>query len=80
MPRYLAHFEALASGMQPAEKVASKQWLDLDRLLVQLSESHSIRPRFMCRGEGASDQMWDLLPKMTKGGMIDLVDYKYGPQ
>jgi hypothetical protein len=80
MPRYLAHFETLANGTQPGEKVASEQWLDLDRLLVQLSESRSIRPRFMSRGEGAGDQMGDLLPEMTKGGMIDLVDYKDGPQ
>jgi hypothetical protein len=75
MPRHLAYLEILANGTQSAKKVASEQWLDLDRLLVQLSESRSIRPRFMSTGRGARAEMRDLLPEITERGMIDLIKY-----
>ena len=51
-----------------------EQWLDLDRLLVQLWESHSIRLRvvYLTRGD-LRDCIGSLLPEMTKGGLVDLV-------
>jgi len=51
------------------------QWLDLDRLLVQLWESRSVRPKVIREAvvEGGPSTMRDcigsLLPEMTKGGM-----------
>ena len=55
------------------------EWLDLDRFLVQLWESHSIRPRIACvpgetRREMADLVEW-LLPEIMKRGIIDLVEY-----
>jgi hypothetical protein len=55
------------------------QWSDLDRLLVQLWESHSIRPKIVCpprvRGEQETrDSVRYLLPEITKGGIIHLVE------
>jgi hypothetical protein len=52
-----------------------REWLELDRLLVQLCESHPIhlmavftKRRYM----GSSIEC--LLPEITKRGMIDLVE------
>ena len=59
------------------------QWLDLDRLLVQLWESRSIRPKVIREAvvEGGLWSMKDcigsLLPEMTKRGMIDLIRSQY---
>jgi hypothetical protein len=75
MPRHLTYLEIIANSTQSAKKVASEQWLDLDRLLVQLSESRSIRPRFMSTGRSARAEMRDLLPEITERGMIDLIKY-----
>ena len=53
------------------------QWLDLDRLLVQLWESHSVRPNVLC--DGASRAMGDcvksLLPEGRKRGILDFGKY-----
>jgi len=56
------------------------QWLELDHILVQLWESHSIRLRFTRKtwGQKFQNTMEDclgyLLPEATKIGMIDVVD------
>lgn len=54
------------------------QWLDLDRVLVQLWESRSIRPRVVCGWEAEYEQgtkrsIGCLLPVAAGGGMIDVV-------
>ena len=56
-----------------------EQWLGLDRLLVQLWESHSIRPKIqyyvlMRKEKDVSDCVGCLLPGTTEGRIIDLVD------
>ena len=56
----------------------SKQWSDLDRLLVQFSESSSIRPNVMVcsRYEEVQTMMRDsielLLPEAAERGFIEL--------
>ena len=60
-----------------AEERIREQWRSLDHLLVQLWESHSIRPRV----EGSSlrderevrDVFWGFLPEITKRGIVDIV-------
>ncbi|KAF9644813.1 hypothetical protein BDM02DRAFT_843031 [Thelephora ganbajun] len=52
------------------------QWLNLDRLLVQFWESHSIRTKVVCEtpGQGVGEHIGRLLPEVTKRGTIDLVE------
>jgi len=54
------------------------EWSDLDRLLVQLWESHSIPPKFMSKEpneeQGARDCILCLLPEITKRGWTFIVD------
>ena len=55
------------------------QWLELDRMLIQLWESRSIRPRVIRTVLAKEEQcMRDcygcLLPEMSKGGILDLVE------
>jgi hypothetical protein len=52
------------------------QWLELDRLLVQLWDSRSIRPKVVWtkqRGVEAKYCVERLLPGIMKRGMVDLV-------
>lgn len=56
-----------------------EQWPDLDRLLVQLWESRSIRPKVIRTAWGV--QRLDrrgltecLLPELTRRGVVDLVE------
>ena len=57
------------------------QWLDLDRLLAQLWESHFIRPMIISmtpdeeQGTGR-DCVLSLLPEITMRGIIDLVEQR----
>jgi hypothetical protein len=63
-----------------------RQWLDLDRLLVRLWESHSIRPKVVVPTKRADQTknmrggIGSLLPEITKRGIIDFVEYHYGSQ
>ena len=54
-----------------------EQWLELDRLLVQLWRLHSIRTMALYYpGKGGNDQnssVYGLLPEMARGGVADLV-------
>ena len=58
-----------------------REWLDLDRLLVQLWESRSIRPKvkYRCKSQSERKEAIDgvscLLPEITKRGMVDLVEH-----
>ena len=58
--------------------------LELDRLLVQLSEEHSIRPRIrylilpVMDRESAIGHMGRLLPEATTRGLVDLIGYGHG--
>ena len=67
-----------ADVRQIAGEAVYREWLDLDRLLVQFSELRSIRPKFRFDGM-SSDREREainfvscLLPEMTKRGLIDL--------
>jgi len=53
------------------------QWLEIDQLLVQVWESHSIRPNVTCHAPPLDN--WcsladSLLPELTKKGAIGLVE------
>ena len=58
---------------------AYTEWLELDRILVQLHESHSIRlkvlynPRIGIEGSRERARMNVLLPEAMKRGMVGLV-------
>ena len=53
-----------------------RQWLDLDRFLVQFWESHSIRPKFTSATERDMGKRFRrLLPEITKRGIIDILEY-----
>jgi hypothetical protein len=58
------------------EEVA--KWLDLDRLLIQFSTSHSIRPKITQVGtEDGTDfgaLVLSLLPELSRRGVIDVVE------
>ena len=65
---------------QTVGEAARREWLDLDRLLVQLWESRSIRPRVGYKGLGQrmKQQTTDywvgcLLPEITRRGIVDPV-------
>ena len=53
------------------------QWLELDRLLIQLWDSRSIRPKVvwtMQTGVNGKDSAGRLLPGIMGKGMVDLVE------
>jgi hypothetical protein len=53
-------------------------WLDLDRILVQLWESHTVRTKIHTSGKEDGEVcefISGLLPETTKRGIIELVDY-----
>ena len=66
--------------MSTLDKSLGKLLMDLDRLLVRFWESHLIRPKIRHSGvsrggkEGMIDCVRRLLPEVTKGELIDLVD------
>ena len=70
-----------ASIRQTAGETAYREWLDLDRLLVQLWESRLIRPKvkYTCTSENgwkeAIDGVSCLLPEVTKRRIVGLVGY-----
>ena len=55
-----------------------RAWLELDRLLAQLSESHSIRPEILCDVpvsvymKEARGSMEILLPELMKRGLVEV--------
>jgi hypothetical protein len=65
-----------------------QEWQDLDRVLVQFWNSHSIRPEITCevdkRGNYLRAFAPTLLPELTRRGLVNLVEvqrqYMLGPQ
>ena len=59
---------------------ALAQWLELDRILGQLRESHSITPEILYYYASSRDEktirdlVGRLLPEITGGGMVNLVN------
>ena len=58
--------------------VTYKQWMDLDRVLVQLWESHSVRVKIAYRSGGKGEKVpkliEDLLPETTKKGIVGMAN------
>ena len=64
---------------QTTREKIHREWVDLDRLLIQFWESRTVRPRIICQvGEKQKKPMWerigDLLPGVTERGITELVD------
>ena len=59
-------------------ETVSQEWLDLDRLLVQFSTSHSIRPKITngkCEGgTNLATIVPVLLPELTRRGVVDVAE------
>jgi hypothetical protein len=71
---YSTRLRAGASVRRAIGETNCGQWSDLDCLLVQLSESRSIRPKVVCTaGRQMRHCVRRLLPELTKGGIIDLI-------
>jgi hypothetical protein len=55
-----------------------QEWQDLDHLLVQFWNSHSIRPKFTYEADKEGDDLRafapSLLPELTRRGIVDLVE------
>jgi len=74
---YLSIFVLLGAetAIREVEEQTIEQWLELDRLLVQLWEPYSIPPKILCcAGETAHDLIGRLLPETTGGGTVNLFD------
>jgi len=76
---YLAYVGVDANVKQTIGEANFRQWLDLDRFLVQLWESRSVRSkviRTLLRHEerGMKDCIGSLLPEMMMRGMVDLAE------
>lgn len=57
-----------------------ERWLELDRLLVQLWESHSICPKVahcVPQRKGGCSWLDSLLPELTKRGAIGLIECEW---
>ena len=57
-------------------ETACLEWLELDRLLAQLHESHSIRLKVLHDVDGSRERrrMTVLLPEVMTRGVVDLVE------
>ena len=78
---WITHFYPTLRRSEPVNirhaigETTYRQWLELDRLLAQLYESHSIRPKVQDQyAEGVSSCVETLLPEVTKRGIVGLVD------
>jgi hypothetical protein len=73
---YCLTLHGVGANVRPAIGTANfGQWLDLDRLLVKLWESHSIRPKVICTTRTEKgDCVGCLLPEITRRGILDLVE------
>jgi len=60
--------------MREIEERTRGQWLELDRLLVQLWESYSTPPKILFVDKIARDLIGRLLPETTEGGTVNLFD------
>jgi len=73
---YIAHEDGAALEQNEVVDVGV-QWPDLDHLLLKFWDSRSIRPKIVGprvrNGRGTRDWVGNLLPELTKRGIIDLV-------
>ena len=79
VPYDFTFIDASADVLEIVGEAISRQWLDLDRLLVHLWESRSIRPKVIPVAKMWGGKLLDmryciecLLPEVTKGGIVDL--------
>jgi hypothetical protein len=68
LPYYLTLGGLFVNIKQFVGEAGYKKWLDLDRLLVQLWESHSIRPTVMSAAEHKKESVGVLFPEITERG------------
>jgi hypothetical protein len=74
-PDYFALAAILPDFRNAVGEAQCGLWLDLDRLLVQLWESRSIRPKVVyTTGQGKGDPIESLLPGITERRIVDLVE------
>lgn len=71
MPRYIPDIHPGVHVKRSVGEETYRQWADLDRLLVQLWVSHSVRPKVE---RDTRYYVERLLPAVEGGGVIDLVD------
>lgn len=77
-PVYLIYPDALPNIRHTIGEIGYRRWLELDHLLVQLSETRSIRQEILySEHPGGADCccMNDLLPEVTRRGVADKVKY-----
>ena len=73
IPYYLTLPRVYTNLRQGIGKASSEEWLDLDCLLVQLWESRSIRPKFVCMTKGTLGvSIGYYLPEIMRRGIGDL--------
>ena len=75
VPHHHTPINFCANVKQTMGEAGFEQWLALDRLLVQLWESHSVRLMVMSVGRGRErhderDRVGSLLPEITRRGII----------
>ena len=86
IPYYLTVAKVFADVRRAIGEAGYGQWLELDRLFVQVWESRSIRPKaVVCamqvkEKEDMRDCIGRLLPETTKGGIIGFIDRPYEPK
>ena len=71
MPRYLPPIDTDFHVRRTVGEETYRQWLDLDRLLLQFWESRSIRPKVE---RDTRYYIECLLPAVAGGGMVDMVE------
>ena len=63
----------------PIQEATYQEWWDLDRLLVQFRTSRSICPKVVyeikCEEEEMRGYALNMLPELTRRGLVDLVKY-----
>ncbi|KAF9644820.1 hypothetical protein BDM02DRAFT_3121298 [Thelephora ganbajun] len=77
------HCDLLVVADANIGKTIRGQWMNLDRILVQLWESHGIRPKVVCsvteeekEGEEAMHEyIGSLFPEITRRGIIEPVEF-----
>jgi len=77
LPCRLTSFTVGTDVRQTVGEAITRQWLDLDRFLVQLWESRSIRPRVGClrlaeERQNVEYSIGCLLPEAMERGIVDL--------
>jgi len=79
VPFYTALVNTDANVREVIGEAVRQHWFDVDRLLVQFWESHSIRPSLesgvpVREGRDMRSCIGLLMPEVTRRGIIDLVE------